>query len=510
MPASLPQQGPAPYTPNPQFPPYTPNPQYPAYTPYGQQYNNTPISYTDPQAYQPSSNGAIQQPQGYPYQGYYAPYSYQQRGYPAYPPGYPVYPYAWYPPPRPRRNGYQLGLAITSLVGSILAVIAGLFCGLALLGYATRAGLLTPKLFPSTILLTALMLAGIVGGALGILHSSFALAQRPSRPFKLPPFWFFVPIYIVLITVGLIVGSSDVIIKNLLLIFPLIALSGIIPALTFLALALGRLRRSETREWPTTWRRFTLALLSGATSAILLASIFELVLTLIAALQFIGVNPSFITDPNAPIPHNLQVVIFILTIYSVIAPIVEEGVKPLAVVTLIGRIRSASEAFILGMACGIGFDVIETIEYMGTGYRHWVDIAIARSSAGLLHGLGAGMIALGWYYITHKDALKRNHIQVGLGCMLYAILQHAIWNGSFVLVFLPAPIGPYLENGTISIFGYDLSAFLLVYLVFSVFMLWFLLFVTGKIRLQADAPLRRNGQGGNQSSQKAAKMTQMS
>ena len=124
----------------------------------------------------------------------------------------------------------------------------------------------------------------------------------------------------------------------------------------------------------------------------------------------------------------------------------EEGFKPLAVVTMIGRIRNASEAFILGMACGIGFDLIETISYMGIGYNGWINVAVDRSTAGLLHGVGAGMMALGWYYITHKDALKRNHIQIGLGCMLYAILQHAIWNGSFILQFLPDPIGPYLEN----------------------------------------------------------------
>ena len=65
------------------------------------------------------------------------PNDYQQSnpppGYAGYPPpGYPGYPYAWYPP-RPRRNGYQLGIAIVSLVGSILAIIAGILCAIVLL-----------------------------------------------------------------------------------------------------------------------------------------------------------------------------------------------------------------------------------------------------------------------------------------------------------------------------------------------------------------------------------------
>jgi PrsW family intramembrane metalloprotease len=514
----MPSQGPVAPVLYPQYP------QYPPQAPSGQPYRSAPVVYTNPQVYQyPSNgfrqpqqaypgyppNGPVQQPQpsvypGYPpQQGYYQPYSYPSyQGYPGYPP-YPPYPYAWYPP-RPRRNGYQLGMAIVSLVGSILAIIGGAFCGLTLLllDFASNASksstLSSSAIFASAILYTALMVAGIVGGAFGVFHSAFALGLRPSRPFKLPPFWVFLGIYVVLVVVGFLVGSSSVVINNLLLAFPLIALCGILPALTFLAFALRHVRRAETHEWPTTWRRFTLALVSGATSAIFLAIIFELILTLVAVAQSGVANVSSIDNPNAPTPHDPRIVILMLVIVSVIAPIVEESFKPLAVVIMIGRIRSAAEAFILGMACGIGFDMIETTEYMGGGYTHWINVAIDRSTAGLLHGFGAGMMALGWYYVTHKDALKRRHIQIGLGCMLYAILQHAIWNGSFVLQLLPAPIGPYLENGTIPIFGYQLDAFLIVYIVFSILILCFLWFVTGKVRLQPDAPLNNNTASGGQ------------
>jgi RsiW-degrading membrane proteinase PrsW (M82 family) len=403
-------------------------------------------------------------------------------------------------------------MAIVSLVGSILGVIVGLFCGVLLLviSIAPNASTSQSGIFASTIFLTAMMLAGIVGGAFGILHSSFALALRPSRPFKLPPFWSFLLIYVFLVIVGFLGEANNAIVNNLPLAFLLIALSATLPALAFLALALQRLRRPETREGPTTWRRFTLALVSGATAAILLAGIFEPILTLIARFEAVGINTSFMNDPNASIPHDLRSIIFVLMIYSVVAPIVEEGFKPLAVVTMIGRIRSASEAFILGMACGIGFDLIETVSYMGVGYHRWIDVAIDRSTTGLLHGFGAGMMALGWYYITHKDALKRSHLRVGLGCMLYAVLQHAIWNGSFVLVFLPSPIGPYLENGTIPIFSYQLDAFLIVYIIFSVLILSFLWFVTAKIRLQPGAPLSDKSKTRNQTNPTPEKAAQTS
>jgi hypothetical protein len=506
VPLPLSPQGPVSYAQNSPYLPTVPNPPFPIHAAYAQQYHSAPIPYTNPQAYQRASNGYLQQPQrpaysGYPYQGYYAPSGYQQGGYPGYPPpGYPIAPYVWYPR-RPRRNGYQLGMAITSLVSSILIIIGGIFSGLALLGMTlvptNTSNISSSGLFASTILYASLMLAGVIGGAFGVLHSSFALALRSSRPFKLPPFWAFLPIYIILVTVGLLVGASDVIVNNFFLVFPLIALSGILPALTFFAIALRWVRQPKTHEAPTTWRRFTLALVSGATSAIFLAVVFEGILTLITTFQFATTDTSFIDNPNAPIPHDPSIIIFVLMIVSVIAPIVEEGLKPLAVVTMIGRIRSAAEAFILGMACGIGFDMIETTSYIGIGYHHWIDVAINRSTAGLLHGFGAGMMALGWYYITHKDALKGHHIQIGLGCMLYAILQHAIWNGSFVLQLLPAPIGPYLESGTITIVNYQLDAFLIVYVIFSILMLCFLWFVTRKIRLQPGVPLKANGQRGN-------------
>ena len=74
---------------------------------------------------------------------------------------------------------------------------------------------------------------------------------------------------------------------------------------------------------------------------------------------------------------------------------------------MIGRLRSAAEAFILGFACGIGFDLIETSGYISLGdSRPWVDTALERSTAGLLHGFGAGMVALGCYYLTHRHSIN--------------------------------------------------------------------------------------------------------
>jgi hypothetical protein len=210
------------------------------------------------------------------------------------------------------------------------------------------------------------------------------------------------------------------------------------------------------------------------------------VLSVVVSLEF-GVKITALDNPDQPVPTDARSILFMFILVSVIAPIVEEAVKPLAVVVLIGRIRSAAEAFVLGMACGIGFDLVETTGYIGQGYQDWLSVALQRSSAGLLHGFGAGMVALGWYFITHRNSTGRaNRVLLAAGCWGYAIMQHALWNGSFGLQLLPAPIGPYLENGTLPLGPVTFPAFILVYIVETVLMLIFFLFVTKRLRAKNE------------------------
>jgi hypothetical protein len=234
-----------------------------------------------------------------------------------------------------------------------------------------------------------------------------------------------------------------------------------------------------------------MALVSGATMAIVLAILLESVLGIpLSNIKIDDLSSININDPN--------VVVSLLIFVSVIAPLAEEACKPLAVITMIGRIQNAAEAFILGMACGSGFDMIETITYISQGEESWIIVAIERSTGGLLHGVGAGMMALGWYYLTQKNALQQRRILIALGCMLYAILQHAIWNGLAVgLMFIPGPIGNYLSTGKIVLGSYALDSYWLVYLFISALILAFLWFVTGKLQQQANVPPQKRNKRSN-------------
>ena len=462
--------------------------QYNGQQPYSQRYpaQYAPGAFPPPYGW-PQNNqapGAFPPPYGWP-QGTQAPYA--NAAYNGYAPYYyPYYPYSWQPP-KPKRDTYLFVMSIVGTVCSSVVLATGLLCAIILL----FASIVSPSArvasttvagqrFSGVVLLTALTLAGLGGGSFSLYHSIRSLMKKRSGEFKLPWFWIFLSLYIILIAVGLTTRGSTQIVANTTLGTSLIGLAGLLPALTILALGVRRVHYPREARWPTTWRRMTVALVSGATSAILFAMIFELILDFIV-MTGLHVTSFNMSDPNAPAPTHGNVLLYMFLLVSVIAPLVEEGVKPLAVIALIGRLNSAAEAFMLGLACGIGFDLIETSGYISMGYRTWVDVAIERSSAGLLHGFGAGMVALGWYFLTHKKSLARRRILIGLGCIIYAILQHAIWNGSFVFQLLPAPIGPYLDQGKIMLGSYTLEAGLLIYIAETILMLAFFLFITGRL-----------------------------
>jgi RsiW-degrading membrane proteinase PrsW (M82 family) len=458
---------------------------YPAYYPHAM----PPVQSSPAPPAQPAQNQPAYRQNHPPYQGAYPgyppapangyiPYAQGYYGYPPY-----VYPYPWQPP-KPRRDRYLFGMSIASFVGAILVLLGGLGSAFVLLIITlipTTSTLPASQRFGGIVEFTAFALAGTIGGIFSLYHSIRSLfLKKPSADFKLPWFWLFLVLYLLLIGVEVVLRSYGQSVVNIPLTTTLIALAGILPALTILALGVRRIHFPRKAPWPTSWRRFTLALVSGATLAIVLASIFELILTALAVRE-LGVNGFSIDNPDQPIPNDPKVIALMFILVSVIAPFVEEAVKPLAVVVMIGRIRSAAEAFVLGLAAGIGFDLIETVGYISMGYRDWLNVALERSAAGLLHGFGAAMVTLGWYYLTHPKESKHPFL-LGLGCWIYAVLQHAIWNGAFGLQLLPAPLGPYLDTGTITIGSISMPSFTLVYVVESLLMLLFFLYVTGRLR----------------------------
>jgi RsiW-degrading membrane proteinase PrsW (M82 family) len=459
-----------------------------------------------------------QQWQGYPPQGMppfqnqgYPVYYPNNTAYQGYPPGYPPYgvypgyngypPYAWQPL-RPKRDGYRLAVVIVSLVGSILALLAGLASVLILLlvMIGTAANPVSRAIsggsyFSGLLTFIAFIIAGIGGGGFSLYHSIRGILNKRSTSFRLPWFWIFLILYVLVLSIGyaLLANGQEIAVPALSVV--LIILAAIFPALTLLALAVRRLRYPQ---WITTMRRFTLALTSGATLGIALALGLELgLLFLVVRGAGATIALQCIDNPDRPGCGTFTTFDLIFLIVAIVGPIVEETVKPLAVALYIGRILSASETFLLGMACGIGFAVVETVGYIGSGYHDWLAVAIERTGAGLLHGVGAGMVALGWYYLVHA---QKYGVRKALGCWSYAVLQHVIWNATAVLGLLPGPVGTSLNSWNLNL-GFVALPFLEVLnIIEAILILVFFFYITGRLRRMAPAtpPPKRDDRGASQ------------
>jgi RsiW-degrading membrane proteinase PrsW (M82 family) len=460
-------------------------------------------------------------PQMYPQQAQaYTPQPVYQQ-YPGYSAGYAPYaypPYAWQPqPPHPKRDGYLLAMAISSLVGSSLVLLIGLiFTGLLLLATALPNKTMNgSQQFDVAIVIALFICVGIFGGSFGLYHSIRSLIKKPSADFSLPWFWIFLVLYVAVAVIGFVLHSRGQEVAFPVLSATLIVLAGVLPALAVTAIAVRRLRTRAGKaihgrdaqssmvgagipallkdKWETSWRRFTLALLSGATLSVTLAGVLEFVLlVLLILLTHAQGMQNLVSCVNTPDVQNCQNAgaysLLFITI-AVVAPLVEETVKPLAVVLLIGRVRSAAEAFVLGLACGIGFDIVETSLYISMGYHDWLNVALTRTGAGLLHGFGAAMVALGWYYLTHaQESGYPKAFLRAFACWFYAVFQHAVWNGSVTLVLLPGPVGQFLQNWTLNIGFASLPSDVVINSIETLLILAFFIYMTGKLRSKPASP----------------------
>ncbi|HEX7733938.1 MAG TPA: PrsW family glutamic-type intramembrane protease [Ktedonobacteraceae bacterium] len=470
------------------------------------------------------------QPQpGYPQPGYagqpqpsYAPHGaypghYPYPVYPGYP-GHQQYGYQWVVvPQKPKRDTYLLVVGIVAFTSSCLVMLGGLaslgLMGLVDLVYPVLKGQISDGSYFATImLLLTFALAGLVGGGFCLYHSIRSLfLRKPSRAIWLPRFWIFLLCYLATLGLGYWLHTRDLDISSPVLTGALIYLGGIFPALMVMALGIRRVSMSKAKRhatsgsgplgarvwrwlktvpgrWPTSWRRLALALVSGATLGVGLALILETIFQVIIAGAAKDALTQYLSNPNAGNPPP-GLYVLLLMLVAVIAPLVEEMVKPLAVVVLIGRVRSKAEAFVLGLACGIGFNLVETTGYISSGYNNWLGVALERSGAGLLHGFGAAMVALSWYYLTHKEEgtwLRR--LLLASGCATYAVLQHALWNGAVGLLFIPGPIGDFFQNWNWSFGLITLEGIELVYIVESIGMLTFFVYMSGRLRTSLTEP----------------------
>ncbi len=403
---------------------------------------------------------------GWPAPPAYAP----SPGYPPYSP-YP-YPYAQWPapywqPPKPRRDTYQLVVSIIATVLLSVVMLVGLILLLALgVDSLAKASTTSNDLSVVAILLLAGSMA-LFGGGAGLFLTIRALMGRPSATMRLPSFVVPLALTAVVLGVGIYQYDSGLPQGPAIAQAPLVALSALLPAIAILAFTSQRLGN------PSTWRRVWLSVLTGMFLAVTLSIILES----IGLVALVLVSRDATISPTG-LPNNSLSLVLLLV---VVGPVVEEATKPIGALVILGRLRGPAEAFVVGMAGGLGFAVFESAGYISGTQADWVIVAVLRLGAGLLHGTGAGLAALGWYYLFRGQGVNRRWLK-GVGAIAAAIGQHATWNGAAALVsFISAPSGNPL-NMPIWFFGLPLQVGDLITIVLDLGVLAVLLAITGRLR----------------------------
>jgi len=316
---------------------------------------------------------------------------------------------------------------------------------------------------------------GLICGPLAVFHGFKSVTHSQSGPIKMPSF------YIYWIILALVLGLGTLILNIKLavnLIFPPIFILG--AALSAFAVLAWAYRKMG---WPVTWRQAALAFVGGSTLSVIVAIILEATLPylsylLLEPLWYIADEFSYLGWGTSGFIERLfssPLILVFLAITAVEAPIPEEFAKALGI-PMFGRkrIQNERQAFALGLASGAGFAILENMLYEGLYASYhgwgWSGITLLRSIGSVLHPIGTGIIALGWFRMKEGGAgklFKAYLLSVGL---------HTLWNGGFEpLVYMTGLDYVIGEGPSLSLYGETLSVLLVGYLVLLSIGLWWLL-----------------------------------
>ena len=128
-----------------------------------------------------------------------------------------------------------------------------------------------------------------------------------------------------------------------------------------------------------------------------------------------------------------------LILVSVIAPFVEEILKPIGLFFVIKRLKTPYEGVLYGVACGMGFAIIENLLYelfilIWYGSDAWTINAFVRGiGSTVLHAVGPAAIGYAIAFSKQMQRPLRNYL---LLAYLFGFTMHAFWNGFATMSFM--------------------------------------------------------------------------
>lgn len=333
----------------------------------------------------------------------------------------------------PRR---LIKLAVMS-IGIIIAIL-GLGGGVI---YILQLAIADPTELSSAVGGAALLVVGVgLGGALA-WHGRRAVRRESSGLLRLPAFWLLLLFYLPVIVAGQILISLDLWPALTFPVFHILAAA--IPPLAIVAFAAGMFKATLPR-----WRDVTLQFASGIFLSTLIGFIAEIVLGILlflavalgAALTPTGLtglkrlaetvqDPFFIQNPDNMLSliSSPPVLVTGALIVVVLAPLIEELIKPLGVYLMSYRRPSRAQVFLWGLASGAGFALAENLFNTIAGLDVWAVVMVFRLGGTAMHCLGSGLVALGW-----RDSLVERRPWPLVRAYAISAATHGLWNLSAI------------------------------------------------------------------------------
>lgn len=360
---------------------------------------------------------------------------------------------------QPSRDCSTVAQLILSIVGMLVyGVAAVLFFSAGLSGEGA-----TPSLADS---IPSLALGCVAIACLLLLIPSFVFSIKKLQGFSSQPVVANDRRYLLLASLGLVVWSGILLFGETLIQTP--SLRVILPVLAVLGAGLpiwwiyelGRLRLSAGSS-QRSWGLFGFSLTVTPPCILIVESILMVVaflflfISISATPQFNEIMQQLISSYSSGTVPDVQtyeslfaeymqkpfVLLGLLAFTSLIVPLLEELLKPLAMLVIANRHPTPSQGFVCGMICGAAFAFLETAGTLVSGFDNgWSVLVLMRLGTGLLHITASGLV--GWGLARAWQAKKSRYF---IRPYLLAVLMHGVWNAFGVMLgYLPI-IGPSFE-----------------------------------------------------------------
>jgi len=128
-----------------------------------------------------------------------------------------------------------------------------------------------------------------------------------------------------------------------------------------------------------------------------------------------------------------------LILVSLIAPLVEELLKPIGLFLVMKRLRTPYEGVLYGVACGMGFAIIENLLYelfilIWYGSDAWTINAFVRGiGSTVLHAVGPASVG---YAIAWSNQMQKPITKYLPFAYIIGFVMHSIWNACATLPFM--------------------------------------------------------------------------